>query len=228
MEPHKELGNILKYKPDLNDGPDEYFKKAYEFTTTFYQDVIDQISSVKIEDITPDFFFREYIFVVHATGFSAKAVGKFMPKLLVAYGSWNICGQKPFDEMMSEVKNVCNNPQKAKAVHSTSKKIVNELREIDWEGWKLKNISTVEKIGELPYIGKITRYHLGRNVGLLECVKPDLHLVRMAEHWGFKNCEDMCRSMRGTEDIPLGIIDLALWYLASSHGTLDIKKLGRR
>jgi endonuclease III len=228
MEPHKDLGDISKYKPDLNDGPDKYFKKAYEFTTTFYQDVIDQISSVKIENVTPDFFFREYVFVVHATGFSAKAVGKFMPKLLTAYGSWDICGQKPFDEMMEEVKNVCNNPQKAKAVHSTSKNMVSELREIDWEEWKLKNISTVDKINEFPYIGKITRYHLGRNVGLLECVKPDLHLVRMAEHWGFKNCEDMCRSMRGTDSIPLGIVDLALWYSSSTYGTLDIKKPGRR
>jgi endonuclease III len=166
---------------------------------------------------------------VHATGFSAKAVGSFMPKLLEAYSPWDECGLEKFDDVMKRVKLVCNNPQKAKAIHSTAKKLVNDVNnKMGWSDWKNQNLSSVEEIGKLPYIGKITRYHLGRNIGLLNCVKPDLHLVRMAEHWGFKDCEEMCRSMREEDDVPLGIVDLALWYSASTFGTIQIKSVDGR
>jgi len=129
---------------------------------------------------------------------------------------------------MRRVARVCNNPQKAKAVHSTARRLVFELHDEHWEGWRSSNLSTLEKIGELPYIGKITRFHLGRNIGLLDSVKPDLHLVRMADHWGFKDCEAMCREMRGSDDVPLGIVDLAVWYAAATFGTIGIRQAGQR
>jgi len=224
MEPHRELPSCIdEFKPDINAGPRAYYLKALAFTKEFYGDEVKRISSVRLEDVTSDFFFQEYIWVVHATGFSAKAVGKFMPRLMEAYGSWDKCGSEQFDDLMEKVKLVCNNPQKAKAIHTTAKKMVEELCHIQWHDWRAQNLSNIEDIGKLPYVGKITRYHLGRNIGLLECVKPDLHLVRMAEHWGFKNCEDMCREMRGDDNIPLGIVDLVLWYSASTWGTLSIK-----
>jgi len=231
MEPHKALdGGIEELRPSLGDGPKAYFLKSLAFARKYYGDEVDRISGVSLDSVTPEFFFREYAWVVHATGFSAKAVGKFMPRLMRAYGEWGRCGREPFKKVMGRVRRVCNNPQKAKAVHSVAVRLSAELRDARWEDWRSENLSDVAKLGELPYIGKITRFHLGRNVGLLDCVKPDLHLVRMAEHWGFKDCESMCRKMReGTHDeVPLGIVDLVLWYAASTFGTLEIRKEGQR
>ncbi len=231
MEPHRELAaGIEELRPSLEDGPKAYFLKSLAFARKYYGEEVDRISGVRLEDVTPEFFFCEYAWVVHATGFSAKAVGKFMPRLMRAYGPWDRCGREPFKKVMARVKRVCNNPQKAKAVHSVARRMSEELRDEGWAGWRTANLSSVEKLGELPYIGKITRFHLGRNVGLLDCVKPDLHLVRMAEHWGFRTCEEMCRKMRdGThDDVPLGIVDLVLWYAASTFGTLEIRKEGQR
>lgn len=229
MEPRRDLSLCTDdYKPDMSEGPRVYYEKAMVFTKKFYEEELNRISSVKLETVTPEFFFQEYTWVVHATGFSAKAVGKFMPKLLAAYGSWDKCGTENFDHVMERVRLVCNNPQKARAIHSTAKRMVDELKTIGWEKWRSLNLSDVEKIGELSYIGPVTRYHLGRNIGLLECVKPDLHLVRMAEHWGFEDCEDMCKSMRGDDQVPLGIVDLALWYCSSTFGTMEIRKPGTR
>jgi hypothetical protein len=228
MEPHRALSGTEAFQPDISDGPRAYFEKALAFANFFYGDEVKRISAVCLENVTPDFFYHEYVWVVHATGFSAKAVGSFLPKLMKAYGEWDECGKQPFSRVMKRVKLVCNNPQKAKAIHSTAQRMVKELRSEDWNDWKIRNLSDVSKIGELPYIGKITRYHLGRNIGLLDCVKPDLHLVRMAEHWGFKDCEEMCRAMRKDDDIPLGIVDLALWYAASTFGTIQIKSADGR
>lgn len=231
MEPHRRLDSgIEEFRPRMEDGPRAYFKKALEFTLKYYGDEVKRMSSVRPEDVTPEFFFREYVWVVHATGFSAKAVGNFMPKLERAYGRWDQCGSEKFDTVMGRVKAVCNNPQKAKAVHATATRMVKELRNTRWDDWRKENLCRVEKLLELPYIGKVTCFHLGRNIGLLECVKPDLHLVRMAEYWKFASCEEMCRDMRkdSHDSMPLGIVDLVLWYAASTFGTLDIKKDGRR
>ena len=227
MEPHRSLPvGIEEFKPSLDAGPEVYFKKALVFTKKFYGAEFDKIASIKFNDITPEFFFQEYLWVVHATGFSAKAVENFMPELLRAYGSWDECGKEHFVMVMTRVAQVCNNPAKAKAIHATAKKMCSEVK--DWSQWRDLNLSDVDKIQKLPYIGKITRYHLGRNIGLLECVKPDLHLVRMAEYWNFPDCESMCRAMRADADIPLGLVDLALWYTASTFGTIGIRKDGQR
>ena len=229
MEPYKQISEKEKFRPNLNDGPGPYFKKALSFAREFYQEEMDFISSIRFEDVAPGAFFREYIWVVHATGFSAKAVGKFMPRLEEAYGYWLDLGLKEFDDAFVPVKPVCNNPQKAKAIHSMARMMGRELgqNKIAWSDFRQERLSTPEKLAKLPYIGKVTCYHLGRNIGLLECVKPDLHLLRMAEHWGFQTCEEMCRAVR-PEGMPLGIVDLVFWYAASTFGTLEIRQEGSR
>jgi endonuclease III len=241
MEPHKvlELGPDFD-APSLSDKPTEYFRKALKFALEHYGEEIERISSVKPENVTPDFFFKEYVWVVHATGFSAKAVGNFMPRLLEAYGPWETLSKESFGDVMERVKVVCNNPQKARAVQETARLMSDRVyggdgasKEERWDEFKTRMFTTTA-LAELPYIGKVTCFHLGRNVGLLDCVKPDLHFVRMAEHWGFADCTKMCESMQTWleeetgEKLPLGVIDLILWYSASSWGTSEIKKPGKR
>jgi endonuclease III len=231
MEPHKELGSgTEEFRPRVEDGPKAYFEQSLKFALRFYGDEVRRISSVRLKDVDADFFFREYVWVVHATGFSAKAVGNFMPRLMEAYGPWAKLAGEDFDSAMVRVKDVCNNPQKAKAIHKTAGAMLKAVGESSWEEFRDSSLSGTDLLAELPYVGKITCFHLGRNIGLLECVKPDLHLVRMAEHWKYASCEEMCRDMRkgGHEDVPLGIVDLALWYAASTFGTLDIRKDGQR
>jgi endonuclease III len=236
MEPHKTLSGIDN-PPDLFLGPESYFQAALKFVQKYYPEQLKACSSVRFDDVDDDFFFREYVFVVHATGFSAKAVGKFMPNLLSAYGWWDALAHKEFDDIMQRVALVCNNPQKAKAVHAMSKimwKGINSSGGVGWNKWKKDNLSTPDLLAKLPYVGKVTCFHLARNVGMLEFVKPDLHLVRMAKHWGFKDCVSMCKSLQkhhvdnGGEELPLGIIDLVLWYSASTHKTISIRQDGDR
>lgn len=232
MEPHKELSAIEKFRPDLKSGPHAYFSKALEFARANYSEQMEEIASVQFQKVSQEYFFREYIWVVHATGFSAKAVGKFMPKLIQAYGPWNCLPDLPFPQAFERVKIVCNNPQKSKAIYAMAKLMCDEMFRKDgtavpWEEFRRNRLSSPELLAKLPYVGKVTCFHLGRNIGLLECVKPDLHLIRMAEYWGFKNCEEMCRAVR-PEGMPLGIVDLVFWYAASTFGTLEVRKDGQR
>lgn len=228
MEPHRTLGaGIEEFRPKINAGAQEYFDLALAFTRRYYGQEMDFIASTKFDEVTPDYFFREYVWVVHATGFSAKAVGTLMPRLLDAYGPWEQLAWEKSDDVVDRVKKVVNNPQKLRAVHAMAGRMAAGIRDQDWVLYKNEHLSTTEKLAELPYIGRITRFHLGRNIGLLECVKPDLHLERLAKHWGFKGSLEMCQAVRPA-GMPLGIVDLCFWYAASTFGTLETRKEGDR
>jgi endonuclease III len=212
--------------PNVDDGYRNYFDKSLEFTKKNYLDTYHRILSTKFEEVTQEFFFKEYVWVVHATGFSAKAVSKFIDRLFTEYGEYDSIINYSEDVIVERVRKVVNNPQKIKAVYSTAKL----MDSLPWVDFKKEYLSSPEKMVKLPYIGKITCYHLGRNIGLLDCVKPDLHLERLASYWKFQNCIEMCRAMqkhheeKTKEYIPLGIIDLALWYGSSSFSTTHIRK----
>lgn len=237
MEPRKIISSEMeRYRPDVTLGALRYFEKACDFAFRFYKREIDSIASTKFENVSEDLFFREYIWVVHATGFSARVVGSFMPRLLEAYGSIQRCSNQDLETVIEEARKVVNNPPKIKAVWTVAGMLYDNLitGKMTWPEFKRKYLSSPEALQELPYIGKITCYHLARNLGLLEFVKPDLHLVRMAKYWCFTNCIEMCIEMQANYQrihgtlLPLGIVDLILWYTASTFGTLDIRVDGDR
>lgn len=229
MEPHRDLYGIEEFRPDPSSGPSAYFSKAWEFANRFYGGEMKSIAATKFDDVSPEFFFREYVWVVHATGFSAKAVGRFMGRLLDAYGDWRVLSQEPLDQLMEKLKTICNNPQKADAVRKTAFLMWMDMDQggVLWGDFKQARLSSPALLQDLPYVGPVTCFHLARNIGLLESVKPDLHLQRLASLWGFKTCEDMCRAIR-PEGVPLGLVDLAMWYAASTFGTIDIRTTGQR
>ncbi len=242
MEPRRDLS-----AEDLKDGPtpadtyQEYFRKARQFAEKHYWQDMVRIWGTKFSDVSPESFFIEYVWVVHATGFNAKVVAKMLPRLCGAYGigaggeGWERLGSRPITDVLATVLPVCNNPQKARAVHATASLMWSRMVGLDpadssqetWERFKEKRLSTPALMTKLPYVGKITCHHLARNIGLLDSVKPDLHLVRLADHWGFKDCNEMCEAMKPPE-MPLGIVDLILWYAASTFGTLGARARGKR
>lgn len=233
MELHKS-SIIYGNPPVLSDGPDKYFADAKQFVLLNYKDEFDRISNMKFEELTDHKFFHEYVWTVHTTGFSAKAVSKFFPRLMEAYNNYVWLSTNDFELAFDRIRKVCNNKQKAKAVHGTAKLMVDGIIELGWERFRLERLSTPILLQKFPYVGKITCHHIARNIGLLDSVKPDLHLVRMAKYWGFQDCKSMCESIQkmdaitsGTE-LKLGIIDLVLWYSSSHYGSLNIRQEGDR
>ncbi|MFA5202979.1 MAG: hypothetical protein WC708_01000 [Lentisphaeria bacterium] len=233
MEPRKNLTEkeLGDDRPRTSDRPDTYFRKALAFTLKYYSKEMEHISSTKFEELTPEKFFLECMWVIHATGFNAQVVGQMMPKLVTAYGQWNILGHENIENVLERVCKICNNPAKIESVRSIAGIMVGTN---NWENFKQDRLSSPDKLKELPYIGKVTCFHLARNIGLLDSVKPDLHLVRLAKYWGYRDCIELCKYFQESHEkktgtrYPLGIIDLILWYAASSTGTLDIRKSGER
>lgn len=86
---------------------------------------------------------------------------------------------------------------------------------------KLQNGTDEEKIellGQLGWIGNITKYHLARNLGI-DCAKPDRHLVRLAEKFGYDNVQDMCKFISKCVGDRIGTVDVVLWRYSNLFGS---------
>jgi len=73
-----------------------------------------------------------------------------------------------------------------------------------------------EWLTRFRFIGKITCFHLARNLGL-DFVKPDRHLVRIADFWGYDEPATMCKAIEAVTGDRIGVVDLVLWRWAESY-----------
>lgn len=72
----------------------------------------------------------------------------------------------------------------------------------------------LEFLESLPFIGKITKYHLAKNLGI-DCVKPDRHLVRLAAQYKFQDAFEFCRSISNDTGDKVSMVDMVLWRSAN-------------
>lgn len=72
----------------------------------------------------------------------------------------------------------------------------------------------LEFLESLPFIGKITKYHLAKNLGI-DCVKPDRHLVRLAKEYNFDDCFKMCNKISLETGDKVSMVDMVLWRSAN-------------
>jgi len=227
MEQHIE-SVIMTSKPSFELRAVDYFEDALVFAQTNYQAVIDRISNTRFGSVSAIDFWDEYVWAVYVSGFRAKTISKIWVKLLTAYDKLELIGEPAPSGVESEVREtamkVFAHPRKTKAIIDASHIIRIGRNEVGWERFRDTNLSTPEQLQTLPFIGKITCYHLARNIGLLQYVKPDLHLVRMAKRWGFPSPQALCEYLAREFDMQPGIVDLVLWYSASTFGTKELDK----
>jgi hypothetical protein len=69
----------------------------------------------------------------------------------------------------------------------------------------------VDWLGELPWIGDITKWHLAKNYGH-DCAKPDRHLVRVA---GAEGVDEMCARWSRQCGDRVATVDMVVWRAAN-------------
>lgn len=78
------------------------------------------------------------------------------------------------------------------------------------------NEDPLKTLVELPFIGPVTKYHLARNLGF-DFIKPDRHLVRLADRYGMTAFE-LCNEIHKKTGRKLGVIDVILWRSCERKG----------
>lgn len=77
----------------------------------------------------------------------------------------------------------------------------------------LKAESKIEFLQTIPYIGKITCWHLAKSLGE-DCVKPDRHLVRIAAGYDLTP-DNLCEKISGETGYKKCTVDIVLWRSAN-------------
>lgn len=206
---------------------DQYYQKGLSFCNEHYPEELNRIQTlIDTPNISVEHFYYEYIWCVYVGGFNSKVLASKWDQLKEAYATWEICDES----FWVFVKPILANRRKfegivkvAKLLRSARSSIGDSSYPADWWGtFQGKYLSSVERIQQLPYMGPVTSHHLARNIGV-DTVKPDLHLVRLAKWYNFESPLHMCSHLSLKYWVYLGVIDLILFYTASTFGTKDIK-----
>jgi hypothetical protein len=67
----------------------------------------------------------------------------------------------------------------------------------------------IEFCRSLPWIGNITKWHLAKNLGV-DCAKPDVHLERVAKHYGTTPAK-LCGDLAALTGDRIATVDLVIW-----------------
>jgi len=157
----------------------------------------------RIENITKLDFFSQYTWVVINSGMNNNIAKKIFNRF------WN---NGNFDF------NAIKHPHKNKSVIKVFNRLERHLQNLKRSKNRLKYIES------LPHIGKITKYHLARNLGL-DYAKPDRHLVRISLLFKYNNVQKFCKIISDLSGDKIGLVDLILWRFATLFGNyIDIIK----
>jgi len=146
----------------------------------------------KIEKIDKWYFFREYVWVVINSGMKSSVAEKIFNRF------WNN-GDLNFDAI--------GHPHKNKSVLEVFNHLDQYLHHL------IESENRLEYIESLPHIGKVTKYHLARNLGL-DYAKPDRHLVRISSLFNYDNVQNFCEEISNSSGDKIGLIDLIFWRFA--------------
>lgn len=139
------------------------FIEAIQFVWEHHGPDLEWIKSRQSPVETFQDFYHEYTYVVMASGFRARIAARFVPLLIACEGD--------LDQMLLIFKNRRKCEALAK-VWAMRDDWLDTLRPALIRGG-------VDGLVQLPHIGPIVKYHLGRNLGLCQSfAKPDIHLVR--------------------------------------------------
>lgn len=218
MELHKNISFNNKYKLSLKDNYLDFFEKAKLFTIENYSEDFNRIKNTEFDEVTPDFFLREMTWCICVSGFNAKIVSNFFPDLLrILEPSFNLKNNYSID--LDSLLKIFNNKRKMNAIISNTNIIANGIKNMGWMLYRNSRLNHPEKLENFAMIGPAISKHLARNIGLLNFVKPDVHLKRLANIWNFNTPDDLCAAIQQKHHMPLGLIDLCLFYAASTFGT---------
>jgi hypothetical protein len=190
----------------------KFFEKAHKHVIDEgFQWEIDLVENRHFVDIDSWKFFEEFLFVaLGSSGLNNKVVKKYHDLFA------RVCEQQGEEKAFETIPNK-RIREAVRNIWSNRDNIVKAL--------KMKNddATRIEYIRTLPQMGSKTAYHLARNIGI-DCVKPDLWMLRLAEKYGYFTSENhdpdphvMCTEIRNY--LPLwhvpyyriGTIDVILW-----------------
>lgn len=164
---------------------------------------------------------REHAWVTLCSGFRESVVRRLFDKIALCFCDWESA------ESIVSAGDVCcetaassfGNRLKLNAIFATAK-YINRIGFIEFKRAVLAD--PINELQKLSFIGPITSWHLAKNLGL-DVVKPDRHLIRLAESLGFRSVRHLCGELAAATGEQAKVVDLIVWrYIADNPNKLHI------
>ena len=199
----------------------DVFREAEQYVKINYPEDIKnawEFLRIPLAEIDRHFFFLQYVHVVYCSGFRYAVVKEKWPQIQEAYCdfdyikvNWNR------EQVRKAAEKIINHKAKINAILEVAATL-SDWREEYFKSFLKSAEKNIDVFESLPYIGKVTKYHLGICMGF-NLVKPDTHIQRLADHYGLDPFE-MCETLSNQTGYPIRLIDAILWR-ASEQGAIN-------
>ncbi|MCD4795367.1 MAG: hypothetical protein K8R54_19195 [Bacteroidales bacterium] len=162
-----------------------------------------------IKSLNESEFFREAAWVILSSGMSVRSVTSVFNEISNAFLNWEDSEKivNLGDNCINQALKHFNHKGKINAILS----IIQHVNNIGFEVFKFELIdSGVEYIQQFSFFGPATSFHLAKNIGM-NVVKPDRHLIRLAEALNFPTPYELCKVIANLIDEKLSVVDVVLW-----------------
>jgi len=194
----------------------KFFEKAMKYCEKEFPEEIEwakEISPNTFKYLKSKSFLSEYCWVVYASGFKVAIIKSKFPELKIAFKNFNIDALSRMRSIKQALK-IFNNENKANCFLKGSKFISAE----GFSNFKKDlNSNGVDYLEKLPGIGPITKFHLAKNIGLVDIEKPDIWIVRVAKEYNSTVTEAvdfLCEKNK----LSRHVVDVILWRYLADNG----------
>jgi len=158
-------------------------------------------------------FLRETAWVILSSGMREKTIRNCFCRVSDAFFHWvsakAIVGD--IGKCMEKALRTFNHKGKIFAIASAADRVAsrgfeNIVQSIENNG--------IDYLRTFDYVGKVTAFHLAKNIGF-DVVKPDRHLVRLANAAQFNSPMELCQAIAKETGERLSVIDVVLWRYAT-------------
>lgn len=172
------------------------------------------------ENISESYFLQEAAWVIYCSGFREATVRRYFSFISLCFCDW--CSAKEIAEnkkkCTSTAMYIFNNKRKHDAVASIAERISN----CGFCRYKKQLLSQpIHTLQQLPFIGKVTSYHLAKNLGF-NLAKPDRHLVRLKDMLRFPSVDALCQHISAISGDSVRVVDIVLWRYMEQNGLQNL------
>lgn len=196
------------------------YELAEGFVTKYFPQEIEWCDQrPPFQDVSEQDFLREYAWVVLCSGFRFEVIDKKWEEILEAFYwfepelIWS-----NHDQARAKALTIFKHIRKITAILTMAGRLAKDgFNSIRTPILTFNAKKRLEFLESLPYIGKVTRYHLARNLGF-DYIKPDRHILRLAERFGVTPFE-LGQTIHQATGKRIGTIDVILWrYMEQEEG----------
>jgi hypothetical protein len=160
-------------------------------------------------------FLREAAWVILCSGFKESVVRRIFGYISLCFCDWESAGEilRCRELCRATALSIFGNEKKIQAIIDVAEYV--NHKGIEW----LKAAVAADPIPvlrALPFIGPVTSFHFAKNLGF-ETAKPDRHLVRLAQQFGFPDVHTFCALLSQASGDPVRVVDVVLWRYAEQE-----------